>query len=121
MSDWELWAPTQAQLRDLFQQLVANGRIGGTVVRGPDGFVIEGFLQNGTRFSINYYKFKYLATGNILQGLMGSYPEMTLVAGVFAIMRWLNPNNNDPPQPSVASGVTLSPLPANSPIKFAPA
>lgn len=118
MSDWELWAPTQAQLKALFVQLVSNLRVGGTVSRGPDGFAVEGFLANGTRFCINYYKFKYQPTGNTLQSAVGPYPEVTLMPGVFAIMRWRNPNNNDPPQPPVDSGVTLNPLPADSPVKF---
>lgn len=118
MSDWELWAPTQAQLVGMLKQLVLNLRVGGTVVRGPDGFVVDGFLANGTRFSICYYKFKYTLTGNTLQGLF-PYPERVQVPGFFAIMRWLNPNNNDPPQPPLNSGVTSIPAPIDSPVKFA--
>lgn len=120
MSDWEISAPTQAQLVTVAKAIVANAKVGGTVVNGPAGFAIEGFLANGTRFCINYYKTKMVATGNTVPGPHGStMPEMVAAPGVFAIMRWLHPTNNDPPQPPQASGVTLIPLPANSPVRFA--
>lgn len=120
MSDWELSAPTQAQLATVMRALVANARdkIGQI---GRDGFLVDGFLNNGTRFSINYYKDKLLLTGNMVQGSIAGYmaTETVQVSGVFAIVRWLHPLGNSPPQPSQASGVTLIPLPSDSPIVFA--
>jgi hypothetical protein len=119
MSDWEIWAPTQAQLVAVAQAVVTNTNVNLTKVNGPDGFIIEGVLNSGCRFCINYYKFKYSPTGNTITDFNGnSAPEMARVAGFFAIMRWRHPLNTDPPQPSQASGVTLVVLPANSWIRF---
>jgi len=117
MSDWEIWAPTQAQLLAVIQNVVANRNIDRTAIM-ISGFMAEGFLNNGTRICINYYRNKFVPTGNTIDTPLGPAPELTRVAGVFAIMRWLHPTDNDPPQPSVASGVTLIPLPADSPIRF---
>jgi hypothetical protein len=119
MSDWEISAATQAQLVTVAKAIVANRNINFTAINGPDGFITDGFLNNGTQFSIFFYKTKKLATGNLLQGVIGKYPETTTVPGFFAILRWLHPTNANPPQPSQASGVTLIPLPANSPVRFA--
>lgn len=119
MSDWEISADTQAHFVTVAKAIVTNLKVGGTVQNGPAGFAIEGFLANGTRFCINYYKTKYILTGNTIQGPIGPIQETAPVAGVFAIMRWISPTNTDPPQPGAASGVTLIPLPANSPYRFA--
>lgn len=119
MSDWELSAATQAQLIAVAQAIVANRNPSFTAINGPDGFLIEGFLNSGCRFCINYYKIKMMPTGNTIQGPLGPEPEMARIPGFFGIMRWLHPNNTDPPQPSGASGVTLIPLPANSPYRLA--
>jgi hypothetical protein len=118
MSDWEISADTQAHLVAVVQQVMANRRanIG---ITGRDGFVIEGFLQNGTRFCVDYYKTKSVPTGKTVAGVNGQQvPEMATVAGVFGILRWLSPTNTDPPQPAAASGVKLVPLPADSPRRF---
>lgn len=119
MSDWELWAPTQAQLVTVAKNVVANRNPSFTAKNGPDGFLVEGFLNSGCRFCIDYYKIKMMPTGNTVQGPFGPIPETARVSGVFAIMRWLHPTNANPPTPSQASGVTLVALPANSPIRFA--
>jgi hypothetical protein len=120
MSDWEISAPTQAQLVTVAKAIVANRNVNLSALNGPDGFVIEGFLNNGTRFCINYYKTKLMPTGNTIVDNPGqTVPEKAPVPGVFAIMRWLHPTNANPPQPPANSGVTLIPLPADSPMKFA--
>ena len=120
MSDWEIWAPTQAQLVAVVQNVIANRNPNFTAVNGPDGFLVEGVLNSGCRFCINYYKIKMVPTGNTIPGPYGSpVPEMSRVAGVFGIMRWLHPNNNPPPQPGAATGVTVVPIPADSPAIFA--
>ena len=121
MSDWEISASTQAQLVAVAQAIVANRNPSFNAINGPDGFLIEGFLNSGCRFCINYYKIKMMPTGNTIPNPIGTgtVPEMARVAGVFAIMRWLHPTDNPPPQPGGATGVTLIPLPANSPIGFA--
>ena len=120
MSDWEISAPTQAQLVTVAKAIVANLKNGVTAINGPGGFAIEGVLANGTRFCINYYRTKMMPTGQTVSSIDGnSYPQLAAVAGVFAIMRWLSPTNTDPPQPPANSGVTLIPLPSDSPIRFA--
>jgi hypothetical protein len=119
MSDWEISAATQAQLVTTAKQIVTNRNVNLTAIISDAGFMIEGFLNNGTRICINYYKTKMMPTGNTVQTPLGSGPEMAAVPGVFAIMRWLHPTNANPPQPPAGSGVTLIPLPANTPIRFA--
>jgi len=52
MSDWEIWAPTQAQLLTVIQNVVANRNIDRTAIM-ISGFMAEGFLNNGTRICIN--------------------------------------------------------------------
>ena len=120
MSDWEIWAPTEEQLTALAKSLLNNKKVGSTSISGPNGYLIEGFLTDDTRFSICYYKIKLIPTGNMVDdGYGGTMPEMKPAPGVFAIMRWLSPTDHDPPQPNPSSGVTLKPLPDDSPCKFA--
>jgi len=120
MSDWEISASTEAQFLTFVRSLLSNENDNLTSIAGPQGFSVEGSLNNGTRFSIAYYKTKRVPTGNTdASPFPGkTVPELSTASGVYAIMRWRSPSNTNPPQPSAGSGVTLVPLPPSSPSQF---
>jgi hypothetical protein len=119
MADYELSAATEQELATYAEAIANKTDKGSTWHAGEQGFPIEGYLTEGTRFSIYYYKTKMEPTGNIITEEDGRQrPEMAPVPGVFAIMRWHSPKNHTPP-PDPSGAVKIIDLPANSLYRFA--
>jgi hypothetical protein len=126
LSDWEIHADTDEKMIDYLASLQTDLRVGVNrqgYASGMFGFnaCMEGVLNNGTTFSINYYKTKQVPTGGTTTDVYGNtVPVYAPAAGLFAIMRWISSIHVDPAAPAGGSGVTIqSPLPSDSPVRFA--
>jgi hypothetical protein len=121
MSDWEVFANTEAQLLAVVKSmgLWHLALMRGSVVRTPEGILAQGVLKNGTQYFFNYYKTKLVQQGTQLNPWGKPEAKMVPAAGVWATLRWLSPDGSDPPAIDPASGVTINPLPANAYNKLA--
>lgn len=121
-TDWEVHADTEAHLITVLKSI--SPKLFRNAVTSPSGRQIAAGiatqlkLANGTTIIINYYKTKMVQSGT--QIIFGkTVPSYVAAPGVYGIMRWLSPTNASPPQPAAGSGVTLIPLPDDSPYRFA--
>jgi hypothetical protein len=117
MSDWEVFANTEAQLLAVVKSmgLWHLALMRGSVVRTPEGILAQGVLKSGTQYFFNYYKTKMVPSGKNVRDPWGRLsPEMVPAAGVWGTLRWLSTDGSDPPAIDPASGVTINPLPANA-------
>lgn len=121
MADFEIHAPDDATMMAVAQTIQG--------LWNPDqdpskpglqpGINTGGISTDGFVWAVNYYGQKLVPTGNTITDTFGNkVPERAPAPGVFAILRW----NGDPtkiPQPPAGSGVTIQPIPADSPFVFA--
>ncbi len=115
MADYEVSAGTEEELATYAEAIARKTDKGTTWHDGPQGFPIEGFLTDGTRYSIVYYGVKMTPTGEIDEN---GNPVMKPLPGVYAIMRWLSPKEHTPP-PDPSGAVQIVDLPQDSPHRFA--
>jgi hypothetical protein len=111
MSDWEIHAPDDATM------MAAANAIGLTA---NSGLMTGGVSRRGNvAWTLNYYGTKLVPTGNTITNPRGmEVPEMAAANGVYAILRWEGDARLLPAIPSGAP-ITIIPLPADSPYKFA--
>lgn len=76
-----------------------------------------GIVVSGIGWSLVYYGKKYAPTGATTADAFGNQvPVKTPVTGVYAVLRWTR--TKDPPTPPAGGGVTIIPMPADSPYVF---
>jgi hypothetical protein len=118
-TDFEIHAPDDATMMAVAQTIQGLWNPGNPAFNIAPGINTGGISADGYVWTINYYGKKLLPTGNTVAGRNGvQVPEYALAPGVFAILRW-NGDTSKIPQPPADSGVTIIPLPADSPFVFA--
>jgi hypothetical protein len=119
MADFEIHAPDDATMMAVAQTIQGLWNPGNPALHIAPGINTGGISTDGYVWAVNYYGQKLLPTGNMVTDRFGNQvPERAPAPGVFAILRW----NGDPsniPQPPAGSGVTIGPIPADSPFVFA--
>jgi hypothetical protein len=86
------------------------------------GFSQGDGVYKGVVYSIFVYGTKYIQQGTVTQTFSGhqvQVPNMVAQPGTYAILRWFSPTAFPPPGMNVPNTITIIPLPADSPYKFA--
>lgn len=119
MPDFEIHAPDDATMMAAAQTIQGLWNSGSPALNIQPGINTGGINAEGVVWAVNYYGTKRLPTGNKVADTFGNQvPEYAAQPGVYAILRW----NGDPsliPQPPAGSGVTIIPIPDDSPYRFA--
>lgn len=110
--DYEISAGTEEEIATYAEAIARKTDEGSTWQTGPQGFPNEGFLTDGTRYSIMYYGVK-TTTELDEDGI----PRTKRWPGVYAVMRWVPVKEHEPP-PDPSGDVKIIDLPANSPYRF---
>ena len=120
--DLEIQAPDDATMQQAAQQIGAWRAPDPNTPGDKGGYLSGGISPAGDVWALNVYGAKMHATGNMIPSAMDpnvKVPEYVALPGVFAIARWnpASPSDN-PPAPTIP-GVTVVPLPVDSPMKWA--
>jgi hypothetical protein len=86
------------------------------------GFTQGDGTLRGVVYSIFVYGTKFVQQGTkteIFSGNPVQVPNMVAQPGTYAILRWFSPTPFPPAGMNIPPSITIIPLPANSPYKFA--
>lgn len=118
MPDFEIHAPDDATMMMAAQVIQGLWNPGDAILNIAPG-INTGGIAYGIVWALNYYGQKLVLTGNTVTDTFGNQvPERLPAPGVFAILRW-NGDTSLLQQPPDGSGVTMVPLPIDSPFVFA--